>query len=1063
MEIPTAMRAWPRGDAPRRAGVSAFGFGGTNAHVILEEPPVPKPREKKLERPRHLLALSARSSQALSELAARYAADAEANPSGSLADIVHTANTGREHFDHRAAVVAGSLAELRDKLRSFAADPLADHEYMVPGVHSGHPEVDRPPRIAFLFTGQGAQYAGMGRALYDTQPTFRTAIDRCAEVLRRRLDRPLLALLDREAGSLLDQTGYTQPVMFALEYALATLWRSWGIEPAAVLGHSVGEFAAACVAGVFSLEDGLRLIAERARLMQSLPPGGLMAAVFAPEPRVAAALQACLDQVAIAALNGPENVVISGDEAAVRQVLCQFQNEGVKFKTLATSHAFHSHRMDPILAPLCRIAESIKCAPPQINLIANLTGLPADASTYADPAYWSRHARSPVQFADSVQALADRGCELFLEIGPSPVLVGMARRCLPENGHAWLPSLRPGCDDWQTMLDSLGELYVHGVKIDWEAVDRDYGPRKTEIPSYPFQRRRSWVSTAEHAASQGAYSPQYSGPVLHPLLGRRLPVASHDHIFESQLAANRPAMLGDHKVQGRVVMPGAAYLEMALAASAVGAPGMPGSGKPWTVCGANLIEPLVFDKSATSVQTILTPDGPTAASFHIVSVTRADAATQSTGCPEPTFTTLATGRLEAPRTAVAATREIQAERQRFTGEPHDEQWQMEALRKSGLEFGPGFFWGCHHWVDGNEGLAEFRVAREADKLDEFQVHPGILDAGFQLLGALLPGAGEGIDAYLPVGMDRLQLYDRPSGAIWCAASLRELKGDVALGDIQFMDGPGRVFAHMEGVRLRRVSRDWLARRLAGPVTDWCYELAWPSRPLDPDPSNTPQVEPGRWLVFDCQDGLGAALAARLETKGHHATLVPAGGGAESRRTAVREFLSRTQSAGYPEPGRCGIVYLSGVDVDCRQEVPDFAAARNQGWGGVLDLVHASLAESGGKEPPRLWLVTRGAQAAGDRPLPLCLAQSPVWGLGRVIAAEHPAMACTRIDLDPEDRRDAADQLVEEICRGQGEDQVAYRGRRAARGSAAAPCAGEAGSADSPRPALPAGNHRPRPA
>ena len=181
---------------------------------------------------------------------------------------MHTANTGREHFTHRAAVVAASLAEMRDKLRSFVADPLA------PGVQSGCPEGDRPPRIAFLFTGQGAQYAGMGRALYDTQPTFRAAIDRCAELLRPRLDRPLLSLLDREAGPLLDQTGYTQPVMFAVEYALATLWRSWGIEPAAVMGHSVGEFAAACVAGVFSLEDGLRLIAERARLMQSLPPGG---------------------------------------------------------------------------------------------------------------------------------------------------------------------------------------------------------------------------------------------------------------------------------------------------------------------------------------------------------------------------------------------------------------------------------------------------------------------------------------------------------------------------------------------------------------------------------------------------------------------------------------------------------------------------------------------------------------------------------------------------------------------------------------------------------------------
>ena len=289
LEIPIAARDWSRDAEPRRAGVSAFAFGGTNAHVILEESPLPRQMKEGVQRPRHLVTLSARSPQALSELANSYADYVDAHPSDSLADIAYTANAGREHFSHRAAMVVSTLAELRDGLRAIGADRLA------PGVHCGHPENDRPPRIAFLFTGQGAQYVGMGRALYDTEPTFRAAIDACAKLLEARLDRPLLSLLDPHAGSVLDQTGYTQPVMFALEYALASLWREWGVEPAAMMGHSVGEFAAACVAGVFSLEDGLSLIAERARLMQSLPSGGLMAAVFASEPRVAAVLNSCQD------------------------------------------------------------------------------------------------------------------------------------------------------------------------------------------------------------------------------------------------------------------------------------------------------------------------------------------------------------------------------------------------------------------------------------------------------------------------------------------------------------------------------------------------------------------------------------------------------------------------------------------------------------------------------------------------------------------------------------------------------------------------------------------------
>jgi acyl transferase domain-containing protein len=514
MEIPTTMRDWPRGAAPRRGGVSAFGFGGTNAHVILEEPPaVEKPEGA--ARPRHVLSLSARSPQALSELAARYADCVDAEDAASLADLAHTANTGREHFDHRAAVVAASCAELRQRLQAFALDPLAA------GVYSGHLQSDRPPKIAFLFTGQGAQYAGMGRALYETQPTFRSAIEACAELLRPHLDRPLLSLLDPEAGSLLDQTGYTQPVMFSIEYALAKLWQSWGLEPAAVMGHSVGEFAAACISGVFSLEDGLRLIAQRARLMQSLPAGGLMAAVFATEARVIAALEPFVGHVTIAAFNGPQSIVISGDEPAVREVLSQLATAGIKSKILATSHAFHSQRMDPILGELRDVAAAVTYAAPKIDIIANLTGRAADPSTYAAPDYWSRHARQPVRFAESMQALADCGCEMFLEIGPSPTLIGMGRHCLPEGPWAWLPSLRPGRDDWQTLLESVSQFYARGAKIDWAGFDRDYRPRKTSLPAYPFQRRRYWTSAAD-AAADSPSSPRRGGRLLHPLLGRRV-------------------------------------------------------------------------------------------------------------------------------------------------------------------------------------------------------------------------------------------------------------------------------------------------------------------------------------------------------------------------------------------------------------------------------------------------------------------------------------------------------------------------------------------------------------
>ena len=1002
IEIATTLRPWPDGIETRRAGVSSFGFGGTNAHVILEESPTEKAPVEGFRRPRHLLAISARTREALAVTARCYAAHLEDSPSASLADVAFTAGAGRAHFTHRAAVIAASIEEAKDRLKRFAADPDDSA-----GVHAGQSPHDASPRIAFLFTGQGAQYPGMAAGLYNTQPTFRAAIDRCAAILDRHLDRPLLELLSPEIGTALDQTGYTQPVMFAVEYALATLWQSWGIQPAAVMGHSVGEFAAACVAGVMSLEDGLTLIAQRARLMQSLPQGGLMAAVFACQCQVDAALESCADRVMIAALNGPESVVISGDEPAVREVLCALEKQGINSKILATSHAFHSHRMDPILDPLRRAAESVTAQPPKIPLFANLTGKAADARTYADPEYWCRHARSPVRFAESVQAIVEAGCEIFLEIGPSPTLIGMGRRCVPEDGRLWLPSLRPGRDDWQTLLDTMAQLYVRGAPIDWDAFDRDYSPRKTELPTYQFQRKQFPIRTIGEYSSQEGSASQRSGPALHPLLGRRLIAATSEPVFESQLAAHRPATLGDHRIQGTVVMPGAAYLEMALAASAVL------HGKPWRVAGVSFREPLLLEKTPKTVQTIVTPEGPGAATFRIVSLAEIGAD------GEPSFATHATGKLEVPAASAEETLDIDSLRGAFTDPPRDAAWQTEALKMSGLEPGPSFTWADLHWANRSQTLGEIRAPRSEDRADDYWVHPGLLDTMLQLLGAALPGAGSGIDAYIPMGADRIQWHDRSSGPARCLASITSLEPNSATGDVCLVDAAGKVLVKLEGVRLRRIPRDWMARLVAGPLPNWSYELAWAPQPLASSENGRTAADSGRWLIFDSQDEIGAGLARRLETDGHHCVLVPAGANSQSRRAAVKTFMSAE--------GRRprGVVDLASLDVKDTPETPDFQAARASGWGGALDLAQ-SLVESARAELPQLWLVTQGAQAAGNKPLPVSLGQSATWGLARVIAVEHPELACRRIDLDPETQESVSAQLLEELCGNSSEDQIAYR-------------------------------------
>ena len=496
--IPTEARPWPRGEKRRLAAVSSFGFSGTNAHVVLEEAPALPAPKAGLVRPLHLLALSAKAPQALDDLTVLYAEHLREHPDVPLEDLCATAHEGRSHFTHRLSIVAGGAAEMAAKLSAFA-EKKEDK-----GVSRGQASHAGPPKIAFLFTGQGSQYVGMGRELYETQPTFRDTLNRCDELLRPLLAAPLLSVLYPEpnAPSPLDETAYTQPALFALEYALSELWRSWGIEPSAVIGHSVGEYVAACVAGVFSLEDGLKLIAERGRLMQALPRGGRMAAVFASEDRVAKIVAEIGEGLSIAAVNGPEEAVISGAGDAVQAALKAFSAEGLKTRELKVSHAFHSACMDPALDAIERAVGSVKLAPPRLSVVSNLTGdFAKEELTHAS--YYRRHAREAVRFAAGIRALAAQGYDLFVEMGPNPTLSSMARRCLPEGKGTWLPSLRKGHSDWQQLLGSLGALYVRGVAVGWTGFHEGYLHRRVTLPTYPFQRVQSWVDPTRAKRQDG--------------------------------------------------------------------------------------------------------------------------------------------------------------------------------------------------------------------------------------------------------------------------------------------------------------------------------------------------------------------------------------------------------------------------------------------------------------------------------------------------------------------------------------------------------------------------------
>jgi acyl transferase domain-containing protein/acyl-CoA synthetase (AMP-forming)/AMP-acid ligase II/NADPH:quinone reductase-like Zn-dependent oxidoreductase/thioesterase domain-containing protein/acyl carrier protein/SAM-dependent methyltransferase/short-subunit dehydrogenase len=494
--IPTRVTEWKRLSRPRIASVSSFGFSGTNAFALIEEPPArDKARQAAPDRPMFVAAMSAMSKPALRELASRYASHL-GECTDDLGDVCFSISTGRALHSHRLAAVASSVEDLRDKLASFAAGNVGR------GTHEGVSHAE--PRLAFLFTGQGSQYVGMGRALYESHPAFRATLERCERAAAPRLGRSLIESIVAGEESVLQQTRVLQPALYALQVALVDLWRALGIAPDVVMGHSVGEFAAAYAAGVFDLEPGLELVIERGRLMQSLAPGGGMVSFAASEDDMRRAIREHRLELSVAACNGPTSTVISGPDGALDVLVAKLPS--VKSKRLATSHAFHSELMDPIVDSFETAAHGVAFSAPRCRFISSVTGSLVGEKTLT-PAYWRRQLREPVRFSAAVAALADLGCRAVVEIGPSADLLAMALACGREDDVFHGPSLRKGKNDWEQLLDTAAALFVIGIQPDWARFDRDLrtpdrregadasanaGRRRVALPTYPFERQRHW-------------------------------------------------------------------------------------------------------------------------------------------------------------------------------------------------------------------------------------------------------------------------------------------------------------------------------------------------------------------------------------------------------------------------------------------------------------------------------------------------------------------------------------------------------------------------------------------
>ncbi len=810
---------WQAIGRPRRAGTSSFGFSGTNAHVLIEEAPSPTaadvspdnaaaPEPAAEREPVGVLPLSARSSQALVALAQRYAEWLDEHPDVDIDDVCYTAGVGRSHFEHRAALVVDSVAGARDLLAGLAENRLG------PGAMRG--ECGDPPKTAWLFTGQGSQYPGMARELFDAEPVFAETVQRCAEAVDGMLPRPLLEVMfatDSDAGETLRHTSYAQPALFAVEMGLARLWQSWGIEPDVVLGHSVGQYAAACVAGVFSLEDGARLIAERGRLFGSLPEGGRMVAVFADAQKVERVAEE-FPHISVAAYNGP-NTVLSGPGADLEEIVAKLTGDGLRCTWLDTSHAFHSELLDPVLDEFETYAKGFEFAVPYLPLVCNRTGAVLTADTPLDAQYWRRHSRQPVQFAESVRTVAALGCSVLMEIGPQPVLTNAAMQAWPESSAAprAIVCLRKDADARRQMAEAVGAAYVAGHRPDFAAMHHR-SHHRLELPTYPFQRRRIWPKTS------GATGVTGGGTAVPGILGNVKDLASGDAVYTSRWSVKSQPWLSHHVIYGTVVVPGATYAAMALAAAGV----------PAQARDVFFYEPIILpEKASREVQLTLHPlEGGGGWTFQVHSRPFGDRDSEWSLNADGRIVTGADEEL-APDSAES----IDAACERL-GRMRPQQL-FDTFSDMELTWGPTWSTSLKSlWAGDGEAVGDVAIGEElAEQLGSEPVHPVLLDlctgVAFPAFPAILAGTEEGLpDLFLPLRYGRVELREKLPRRFYCRARWQSgsPESETQVFDLDFVDRDGHLLGGIREFAVKRAPREALLRGLGGDATRNLYTLGW---------------------------------------------------------------------------------------------------------------------------------------------------------------------------------------------------------------------------------------------
>jgi 1-acyl-sn-glycerol-3-phosphate acyltransferase len=985
LRVVTELEPWPSNGAARTATINSFGFGGANANAVLQEAPSGEAvgDTTAAQVGPYLLPLSARSPEARDELAALYVELLEGADEDAYLSICRAAARRRAHHDVRLAVVAQTAEEASEALGAVVAGRRS------PSAATGRRKAAGPPSLAFVFSGMGPQWWAMGRELAAEEPVFAKALERCDEIFEPLSGWSLREELQRdEADSRMEKADVAQVTNVAIQIALADLWASWGITPDAVVGHSVGEIAAAHVAGALTLEDTMLLAYHRSRLQAQTAGQGKMLAAGIPEAEAETLLGDLDGTVSLAAVNAPSSVTLSGDPDVLEQLRASLEAEGRFARLLPVDVPYHSPKMDPLQDELLSSLEPMRPRDAEVPFVSIVTGT-WHAGTDLGAAYWWQNVRRPVRFGAAIECLADEGITTYLEVGPHPVLSISVKECLREreSDGTVLSSLRRGEKEREFMLRSLGALFAEGREPRWETLYPGTVAH-VPLPTYPWQRERHWFES-----SNGDGAITVADPDEHPLLGRRLrtPEARWEVSFDD----HRLAYLHDHVIQGTRPVPAAAFVEMGLAVS-----------RRLLGHAAPAVQNVEFKRAfflGSESQAVQVGADQSSRRFDVQS---------PPPDPDSPWTLLAGGSLAggAAREESVDLSDLRARCPRSL-ERAD---LYEQLSERGYDYGPAFQ--GLEWAGAGEGeaLAALGLEETVDT-GAYELHPSLLDAAFQLVifaaSSELADVGP-TDGFLPVSVREVQVHGKAEAGSFAHARVVETTSGAVEGDVDILAEDGTLLVEIRGLHAKHLESTGEEQ-----VANWLYELRW-EEDTPQDAETVAAAAIAEWLVVGGDPELAQELASALELKGASPTVVPA----EPER--LDEAIGRlTPSA------PAGVVYLGALEAPVSDGLSADLLVESQVrlCGEVRELATGLGADGSG--PRSLVLVTAGAEQATETDKSDGLAQSALWGLGRVIGHELPLERCRLIDLPSGFSKSDLSSLAAELLTSAPEEEIALRDER----------------------------------